>query len=443
MSSLLNLSSPGQLAGAGPVAEETEYRALVCLFFAGGNDSFNMLAPYGDAEHQDYLTRRGFAGLAKEQLLELDYDGPSQTRYGVHEKLPFLKSEFDASRLAFVANTGTLVRPIASVEEFESGILPVPRGLFSHSDQTRSWQSSLPDIDAPKTGWGGRLADILDSANQAGNLPMNISVGGGNLFQTGQGNHTYVISPGGPVQLGDFYNDHWKKRRQAVEALLENEYENLFKKTYRNQKQQAIETQLTYQTALLDSEQITVPFSADNLLSSQFQQVARTIAARDELGVCRQTFYVQLGGFDTHADLLVTQASLLEKVNQAMEEFVTAIQELGLENQVTIFNASDFARTLTPNGAGSDHGWGGNYFVWGGGVQGKKIYGEYPAIVEDNPLDTGRGQMIPTTSTDEYFAELALWMGATKAQLPDLFPNLEHFHDVEGNDPPLGFMDLG
>jgi uncharacterized protein (DUF1501 family) len=111
-----------------------------------------------------------------------------------------------------------------------------------------------------------------------------------------------------------------------------------------------------------------------------------------------------------------------------------------MENNVTLFTASDFGRTLTSNGEGSDHAWGGNQEVVGGAVAGRKIYGQYPVLYEDNPLDVGRGRLIPTTSVDLYFAELALWLGVPKSSLPLVLPNIERFYSLSSTESPLGFL---
>ncbi|MCP4420655.1 MAG: DUF1501 domain-containing protein, partial [Chloroflexi bacterium] len=175
-------------------------------------------------------------------------------------------------------------------------------------------------------------------------------------------------------------------------------------------------------------------------LSNSLAMVAKTIAARETLGYRRQTFFVMLGGWDHHDEVLNNQVAMLSLVSKAMKEFRDAMVELGVHNEVTAFTASDFGRTLTSNGQGSDHAWGGNQMVMGGSVLGKRIYGDYPALYEDNPLDTGRGRLIPTTSCDEYFAELALWFGVDPSDLSTVFPNIGRFYNTTSEELPLGFL---
>jgi len=156
---------------------------------------------------------------------------------------------------------------------------------------------------------------------------------------------------------------------------------------------------------------------------------------------------VQWGGWDHHDEVVDNQEAMLAQVSAAIGAFHAALVALGVQNKVTLFTASDFGRTLTSNGRGSDHAWGGNQLVVGGGLLGKRIYGEYPSLAvnpdsgpEVNPLDTGRGRFIPTTSCDLFFAELALWLGVSKSQLPLILPNIGHFYDTMGGAPPIGML---
>jgi uncharacterized protein (DUF1501 family) len=167
--------------------------------------------------------------------------------------------------------------------------------------------------------------------------------------------------------------------------------------------------------------------------------VARTIAAKDLLGVTYQTFFVQLGGFDTHDDIIARHGDLMTNLDNALSSFYGALKELGMENNVTTFTISDFARKLVSNGDGSDHAWGGHTLVMGGAVNGKKIYGDYPLVYLGNPLDVGDGRIIPTTSCDEYFAELALWYGASPSDLDQILPNINNFWTPQATGP-IGFM---
>ena len=168
--------------------------------------------------------------------------------------------------------------------------------------------------------------------------------------------------------------------------------------------------------------------------------VARTIAGRGNLGMRRNTFFVNYGGFDHHSGLFASQAAMLPVVNDAVKAFYDTLVAIGAENEVVLYSASDFGRTLTSNSQGSDHAWGGNQFVLGGQVKGRRIYGSYPDLYQDNPLDVGRGRLIPTTSVDEFFAEMALWLGVRKPACPLVLPNIGRFYNTAGSPPPMGFL---
>jgi uncharacterized protein (DUF1501 family) len=115
--------------------------------------------------------------------------------------------------------------------------------------------------------------------------------------------------------------------------------------------------------------------------------------------------------------------------------------ELGLGKQVTTSSLSEFSRTLTSNGNGTDHAWGGNVMVMGEDVIGKRIYGEYSTLALGSSMEVGIGVMIPQVSSDEYFAELALWFGVSPSELSNIFPTLTNFYQP-GANPPIGFLNV-
>ncbi len=164
------------------------------------------------------------------------------------------------------------------------------------------------------------------------------------------------------------------------------------------------------------------------------------IGSSEALGVNRQTFFVNVGGWDHHDEVLDNQAGMLPMISAGLAEFRSALVELGVLDQVTTFTTSDFGRTLTSNGKGSDHGWGGHHIVMGGAVQGGNLYGDYPELSASSPLDVGRGVYVPTTSVDSYFAELALWFGVTPGDLELVLPNVARFYTPGSPTPPLGFL---
>ena len=436
LSSILNLRLVGSVAAAEAPADD-EYRALVCVFLAGGNDSFNLLAPCSGDGHAEYLAARGGVALPQSGLLPLAPALPDGRVLGVSAAAPELHALYGAGTLAFVSNVGTLVEP-TTLAGYQSGQAKLPLGLFSHADQQMHWQSSLPDTRSPASGWAGRMADLLRSLNDAGPVSMNVSVAGINLYQSGQATAALAVSDSGPAELSDWNLPGFLPRRQATESLLEAEYRNIYERTFASMKRQAIEASATFRQATAAAPAIAAPFTEANSLSRQLRRVARTISARQLLGKRRQTFFVLMGGWDLHAGMS-SHGALLQRVSQAVGEFQVAMAGMGLADQVTLFSSSDFGRTLSPNDDGTDHAWGGNHFVAGGAVNGGRVYGSYPALALGSSLDTGRGRLIPTTSVDEYFAELALWMGVSPSNLPLVLPNLSRFRDPLAG-PPLGFL---
>jgi len=176
-------------------------------------------------------------------------------------------------------------------------------------------------------------------------------------------------------------------------------------------------------------------FPTNNALASQLQMVARMIGLGPSLGTQRQIFFCRQGGYDTHADQLENHPVLLGQLSAALSAFQSALDEVGMGAQVTTATLSEFGRTLSSNGKGTDHGWGGNQIVMGGAVQGKRLYGTWPSLAIDGPDDTGKGRLIPTTAVDQFAATLARWMGVADADLPTLLPNLPNFATWD-----LGFM---
>ena len=448
INTLLNLKLAGSVAAAEPGVGE--YRALVCLFLNGGNDSFNMLAPYSGQAYTDYANIRqdlalvpNYSNPLLSQLLPitpLNYDGPP---LGVHYGMPELHQLFEDGNAAFVSNVGTLVEPITKAE-YNNGSVPLPLGLFSHSDQIEQWQTSLPDTRTA-VGWAGRIADLLSSLNSNDKVSMNISLSGSNVWQSGLSVFEYAITPDGAVGL-DGYQSGWQPnstlsqiRSSAVDGQLAVQYGNLFAQAFAKSKKDAVDAYEIFSGATSAELPGSVAFPGTNL-AQQLRMVAKTIAGRGQLGVQRQTFFVSLGGWDHHDEVLNNQAAMLPVVSQAVGAFYEALVALGVQDQVTLFSCSDFGRTLTSNGQGSDHAWGGNHFVVGGGVNGRQVFGQYPDLVENNPLDVGRGRLIPTTSADEYFAELALWLGVSKASLPLVLPNIDRFYNTTSESWPVGFL---
>ena len=443
LSSLINLRLTGSLAGA-DIDDGEDYKALVCVFLAGGNDSFNMLTPVDASQgYPEYLAARGDVALPQTDFTPIGdtLPSPDGRTLGLNVEMPELKALFDLGKASFINNVGTLVEPVTKLG-IQNQSASLPLGLYSHSDQQLHWQSGLPTNRSPLNGWGARLADLLDDLNGESQVSMNVSLAGTNLFQSGGSSSVLSRGASNIPEIRQWNRWVYRHKRAAQESILDAQYQNAFERSFATSKKNAIAASAEYREALESQDPIITEFNTSNALAIQLKAVAETISARGPLSKRRQTFFVELGGWDHHNGL-DDHPAMLGQVSEAVGQFYQAMVDLELENQVTLFTASDFGRTLTPNGNGTDHAWGGNQFVVGGCVDGGKFFGDYPSLDLGNDLDTGRGRFIPTTSVDEYIADLALWMGVSATNVRDLvLPNLSNFHDVVEGGAPLGFMKM-
>ena len=430
-----------QLGAAAHAQSAGGYRALVCILLAGGADSFNMLVPTDAAGYDEYRTIRSDLALARESLAPLAGTHQGGRSFGLHEALAPLAPLFDAGELAWVTNVGSLAEPTTPAA-IAAGSARLPLGLYSHADQIEQWQTSVADARLG-TGVGGRIADLLGDVNPASPISMNVSTSGTNVFQSGRESTEFAVDPragGAPSAAGYAEGEEGSEIiRPAVDAILAEGRRSLFRAAYGRRFADALVAGEAFNEALEGAPSFTTPF-ADDAFSQQLALIARVIASRGTLGASRQTFFVTYGGWDHHEGLIENQARMLPAVATGLTAFRDAMVELGVHGDVTTFTISDFGRTLTSNGRGSDHGWGGNQMVLGGGVAGGRIHGAFPELVEGSELDTGRGRFIPTLSVDEFYADLALWFGLAPSDLPLVIPNIGRFHDTGSPLPPIGFM---
>ena len=407
----------------------SDYKALVCVFLYGANDHGNTLPPYDAATHANYVSIRGSLATARANLaataLTPTVALPVGRQMALAPELAPLKTLFDAGRMGVLLNVGTLIQP-TTLAQYNARSVPLPPKLFSHNDQQSVWQSSLPE--GATSGWGGRLGDLFQSGNGKSTFTC-VNVSGNAVFMSGRDAVQYQVSTTGSVALRGIQSPLYGSQAcsDALRAITTASRSHLMAAEHTRVMARAIDANTSLSAALATTPALTTPFDAANPLATQLQMVARMIAARSALGAKRQVFFVSLGGFDLHDFLVAQHPGLLTNVGGAIKSFHDATVELGVANQVTTFTGSDFGRTLTSNGDGSDHGWGSHQFLVGGAVQGGRFHGQLPAFSVNGPDDVGQGRLLPTTSVDQLAATLATWMGVSNTNLPLVVPNIGNY----------------
>jgi uncharacterized protein (DUF1501 family) len=442
----------------------TDYKALVCVYMYGGNDSFNTIVPISGQDRTDYVSSRGILALPSTDLMPLlTAAGGGPANYGVHPAMKSmtgtvdgdgvpgntgLGSLFNGGKAAIVANVGSLLYPITQAQ-YQDDSVQTPPQLYSHDDQTNQWQTSRPD-DPNANGWGGRVADLLHSAN-TGQAPMSITLGDNNRFQRGAIVNPYAMDPSGVSRMN--YHDNGDQcwitgcnttdNAAAYNALIATGTQtNVLERAYADATGRSISNYRIIADALGDTPPTwNTPFQDTNF-GRQLQMVARLISVRSALGMQRQVFFVSAGNFDTHTAQIDNQLQNLQDMSQALRALYDATVQMGIADGVTAFTASDFGRSLAVNQDGTDHGWGGHHFVVGGAVNGQRFYGAMPSLARyndgvphGNPDDTGGGQIIPKIAVDQYSATLARWFDVAAGDISTVFPNLGRFSSAD-----LGFM---
>ena len=416
-----------------------DYRALVCVFLFGGNDSNNTVVPMDDVNYQAYTSIRGSLGLAASDLTA-PVTSVSGAPYAFHAKLAEVASLFSSKELAVVANVGSLVQPLTRAQ-YQSSQAPIPLNLFSHSDQQLQWQTAIAQGHSP-TGWAGRAADyIAGQGINTGKFPVFLSMAGNSLEGSGVQTQPAAIAPGQKLGLSGFASGSAssKARLGALNNLLTTDTGVSLVQAANNTMANGIADAKTLEAALGKATALKTTFPTTSI-GAQLQQVAEIIQVQSYLGMRRQIFFCSLGGFDTHANELETHNTLYPQLSPALAAFYDATQELGMAQNVTTFTESDFSRTFQPTTSdGSDHAWGSHHLVMGGAVQGGQIFGRFPTFELAGPDDADvRGRWIPTTSIDQYGATLCSWFGIPDASLATVFPNFPNFGSVK-----LGFFGTG
>ncbi len=418
----------------------SDYKAMVCIFLFGGNDSYNCVIPADTAGYDTYaLARRGLA-VPRAALLPLTDPGhqdPLGRTFGLNPAMSALHGIFETERrLAVTFNVGPLVAPLTKAQ-LRNGSVPRPPSLESHSDQQFQTQTCGIFAQEPGyTGWHGRAADLFEAANGGLSTFANVSLAGGNFIQVGQSVRPYTVDHQGNLDLpvsryagGDL---EARLRRGVLRALYASPH--VLARAYGETKERALAGNAALAEALAGTA--PPPGFPDSGLGRQLQTVAQVMAVAPALGIRRQTFFCSMGGFDTHSDQNDSHPGLLRTLAEAMAAFHQHAGAAGMAEQVTTFTASEFARTFAMNGnQGTDHAWGGVQLVLGGAVAGG-LYGTMPDQTLGGPDDMGdQGRFIPTTAVDQVAATLALWFGVGTDGIEYVAPNIARFAADD-----LGFM---
>jgi uncharacterized protein (DUF1501 family) len=474
------------LAALGSVSAQTTssgYKALVCVFLYGGNDTYNTVLATDSASWANYVSVRnqapdpialrapgtaavaGAAAGSPDRLggvLALNPINAQGRSFAVHPLLGSVRDLFNGGRLAVVSNVGPLVQPTTKAD-YKSASFPKPASLFSHNDQQSTWQTLA--AEGATAGWGGRMGDLLASQNSA-SIFTSISASGNAVWLTGQQVLQYQVSTSGAIRIGGSGDKLFGSALalEKMRGIMRNaRIDSAIARDHAAVVARSMDAETSFSAALpaaniapfgtagvsgadplLQYDNPLTGAKSVNGLAQQLQVVARTIAARTALGARRQVFFVSLGGFDTHDLQNRNHADLMARLSHGLGYFDTVLGALGLRDSVTTFTASDFGRTFTSNGDGTDHGWGGHHLVMGGAVKGRDLYGNFPAYgLPDgkgdftSPNQIANGALLPETSVEQFGATLGRWFGLTDSQLLDIFPRLANFDASRRN---LGFL---
>ena len=427
----LNLAAMGEAAAF----TANDYRALVCVFLYGGNDHGNTLIPYDAAGHAEYAKVRGALAIGRAELNAVQLAPVLQggRQFALAPSLSALKPFFDAGKMAVQLNVGPLVQP-TTLAQYNARAVPLPPKLFSHNDQQSVWQSAA--AEGAVRGWGGAMGDLALAANGQ-SLFTCMSVTGNAVFLAGRDAVSYQIGPKGAIAINGVVTEPLYDSpacREALRTLITQSRPHVLENEYNRITTRSIDAQKTLTGALAGTPNfdallpdVDAASGQKRALNRQLKMVARLIAAGRGMGIKRQVFMVSLGGFDTHDNLKERHPALLRQVGDAMAGFQRSIDSMGVGAGVTTFTASEFGRTLSSNGDGSDHGWGAHHLVLGGAVKGGAYYGNAPQIALGGPEDTGQGRLLPTTSVDQFAATLGRWFGVSDTELALVAPNIANF----------------
>lgn len=424
------------MAAASDYSGLTDHKSLVCVFLFGGNDAFNMMVPYEQTAYNKYQSSRTNLALDRNTLLPL-----TGNQQAFHPSMPDLQSLYNTNKLSVVTNVGALIEPTTR-DTYTNKSVQLPADLFSHNHQQEFWQAgSTAKTSTRPPGWGGRMMDLLVTANDSVTDPALFSVAGNSIWQRGLQPLDFVLNPyNGVEQIEAFASDSWPQwknsRISAWDKILKLNNASLLNQQLTSTYKNSAERINALIGEIAQAQTITTPYPNGNKLAKQLKMVAKMISIRENLGMKRQIFFVALGGWDTHGNQLGDHANKLKTLNDALNSFYQTTVELGVADSVTTFTASEFGRSYTINGDGTDHAWAGHNLIMGDAIRGGQIHGDPIDLTINGPDDAeDTGRFIPKYGIDQYGATLGSWMGMTDSDLHEIFPNLVNF-----NEKNLGFM---
>lgn len=396
------------------------YKAIVLVSLGGGNDGNNTLIPLDSATYRQYSGLRTSLAIPQASCNVLTGTSGAPV-FGLHPALKNVASLYNQGLAAFVTNIGPITK-LATKSELVADPSVLPPALFSHPEAIVQWESASTEA-YPSTGWGGRMADLL--ASQSGSLPPLIDTGGASIFMAGRSVQAVSVIASG-------------KFPSAIPAGLQSAMVAIANQDATSQNQIVAQAAKVRAAAFDQQAMLAQATASGNSLKTNFPQsgfgqsmqtIASIINGRSVVGASRQIFYVQQGVYDTHADQLGAHTGYLTDLDAGLGAFMSALQEMGLANQVLVCTHSDFNRTMLANTeAGSDHAWGNHQLILGGGIRGARVIGTYPDLDLGGSMDlNGYGTWIPTLAPVQMAAGIGAWMGLSQSDIASTFPELANF----------------
>ena len=468
----IGLSSGVSILNAGNSDRFSDYKAIVFLYLAGGNDGINTFPPIvDDAKRgfENYTNIRNNIRINKQELNlpesggELDLSGGNPYEknnnlvdaytkgyytvdgfdLGFNALMPELAHLAKRGKVALFANMGNLIEP-STKEELKNQQKPLPPFLFAHNHQTKLTQNGEAAL-LDYTGWAGRVADLLGDVNGGSIYGLNIAISRDMHLFDGNSSSSLVINANGPSK-------YWRLRSRAVyDAMIDAPKSNKLEAYYAKKREHSFwvsdsiskdwneSIEWSSKKNAYGGELFSMPSNqelsqkspvfADKSMLLRFKAVAKLLHIGKSKGLKRQIFSIYDGGYDTHNNQSQQHARKLRGLSLALGDFYKALEAMGMENDVLVISASDFGRSTGNNGDGSDHAWGSNYFALGGSINGG-VYGTLPDLTLGSEDDyTKKGRLIPTTSFTQYYATACKWFGLSDSELDLIFPELKNFNN--------------